>query len=258
MFSYVGKITCASAVVAVVFAAIAAVPAHALDATMDVTFRPGWIWSDFVYEWTITAAPQEIPFNDFEVQLGSLASIKRYDGPGALVPPPPTNPNLLVVITAAPGGFDNPVKFKLTTVANPNFVEGLGQRVTLTLNRAPIHGAVTNTRLPRLRAGVVPRNIAPGAIALQFAPGTFQPNAAVDLFQSTGEFGQTAHIGWGTALDDGSADIALMRPLNTMPLAIGEDGFIINAIPVPEPASMTALALGVGLVFTLARRRRTT
>lgn len=258
MLYRVGSKACLGALVAVLLAALAAMPARALDATMTVTFREGILWSDFVYEWTLTAAPAEIPFNDFEVLLGSLASIRRYDGPGTVVPPPPTNPNLLVVKTAAPGGFDNPVKFKLTTVANPNFVEGIGQPVWLTFNGDRIVGASARTRLPRLRAGVLPRNIAPGAVALQFAPGSFRPNAAVDLFQSTGEFGQTAHIGYGSALEDGSADITLMRPLNIMPLAIGEDGFIINAVPVPEPASMTTLTLGVGLVFTLARRRRKT
>lgn len=227
--------------------------ADPVTAVRTDTFNPGFFWSTFTYGYTITAAPTEIPFNDFEIQFKSLANVNTgsYTGPGAVQAPPAGNPNLFRVVTAAPGGFANPVTFTITSVANPNVVEGI-QSVTLTLGGAPVAPAVNTTFL---RPGARPNNAATGVSSLSFDPGTFLANAQVDLFQSTVLAGQTAHLGYGSALSDGSATISLFRPLILSDLVIGENGRVINAI-VPEPATLAMLGTGLLSLLVLTGRRR--
>lgn len=236
--------------------------ATAATATVTTTFRPGFFWSDFVYNWTITAAPADIPFNDFEIQMASLASLNTgsYTGPGAVQNPPAGQPNLFRVVTAAPGGFGNPVTFSIRSVANPNVVEGF-PKFDLTLGGAIIGGAGGVAKPPAPARPVMPRP-AMGALQVSFVPGTFGNGALVDLFQSTAAPNQTSHIGSGQALGDGSALISLLRSLEASDLFVGEtadgsnaNGVIIGALaPVPVPAAFLLLSSSL-LALGFLRRR---
>jgi hypothetical protein len=243
---------------AVVLTTILSIPAAAVTVTKTTTFAPGIFWTHFTYAYTVTPAPGDCPCDDFEVTFNSLANIDKttYAGPGSVAAPPPPPPaNVMRVNALNPLG--TPFTFSVQSVTNPTVVEGK-ETLDLTLAGVSVASSIFAMAPPPPNTP----NPEAGAVVVDFGAGTFAPDDQVDLFQSTTVAGDTAHIGFGDALANGSAVITLDRPLTFDDLLIGEASpgstagtIVYETQPVPEPGTIYLTAWSLGIAAMLGRRR---